>query len=95
MPSLRVFLDADVIIAGSASPDEASHALLQVAELGLVEAWTSALVPEEVRRNLSQKIPRALPIFETLWPQCLQLGSDLDTTDMEHVAPYAHAKTFT
>ncbi len=33
MPSLRVFLDADVIIAGSASLDGASHALRQVAEL--------------------------------------------------------------
>jgi hypothetical protein len=39
MPSrLRLILDADVVIAGSASPDGASHALFQVAELGLIEA---------------------------------------------------------
>ncbi len=31
----------------------------------LVEAWTSVLVLEEVCRNLSQQIPRALPILET------------------------------
>ena len=91
-PPLRVFFDADVIIAGSASPDGASHALLQVAELGLVDGWTSTLVLDEVRRNLWQKLPRALPIFEALWPHCLHLGPDPDATDMQRVLAYAHGK---
>lgn len=91
-PPLRVFFDADVIIAGSASPDGASHALLQVAELRLIDGWTAPRVLEEVRRNLRQKLPRALPVFDALWPHCLQIGPDPDTIEMKRVADYAHDK---
>ena len=93
MPSrLRLFLHTDVIIAGSASPDGASHALFQVAELRLLEAWTSPLVLTEVRRNLLQKLPRGLPIFEVLWPKSLQIGPDPSEQGMVRYADYAHAK---
>lgn len=89
---LRLFLDADVVIAGSASPDGASHALFQVAELGLVEAWTSPGALTEVRRNLLQKLPRGLPIFEALWPKSLQIGLDPDEQGTIRYADYAHVK---
>lgn len=58
---LRVFLDADVIIAGSASPRGASHALLLIGALGLVQAWTSPGVVTEVRRNLLRSSPGDYP----------------------------------
>ncbi|WP_053958184.1 PIN domain-containing protein [Sulfobacillus thermosulfidooxidans] len=92
IPPLRVFFDADVIIAGSASSEGASHALSQVAEIGLIEGWTAFPVLDEVRRNLQQKIPRALPIFETLWPRCLHIGPDPDDSDLQKVMEYAHEK---
>jgi predicted nucleic acid-binding protein len=92
IPSLQVFFDADVIIAGSASPAGASHALLQIAELRLITGWTTPQVLDEVRRNLRQKLPQVLPIFEVLWPRCLQMSSDPDHTDLDQVAEYAHVK---
>lgn len=92
IPALRVFFDADVIIAGSASSEGASHALLQVAELRLIEGWTTPRVLEEVRRNLWQKLPQALPIFDALWPHCLQISADAEHAALDRVAEYAHVK---
>ena len=75
-----------------ASPDGAAHALLRVAEIGLVDAWTSPSVLTEVRRNLVQKLPRGLPIFEELWPKCLQVAGEADPEDVGASEPYAYAK---
>ncbi|MCY0878664.1 MAG: PIN domain-containing protein [Firmicutes bacterium] len=91
-PFLRVFFDADVIIAGSASPNGVSHALLQVAELGLIEGWTTPQVVDEVRRNLRQKLPHAVAVFEALWPRCLQMSPDPDDASLQRVSDYAHVK---
>ncbi len=87
---LRVFLDADGIIAGCASPSGASHALLLVGELGLVQAWTSPAVLMEVRRNLIRKLPRGLPIFEAMWPNSLTVGTDPGESYLARWAKYAH-----
>ena len=71
----RVFFDADTLIAGSASPSEhsASLVLLRMAEITLVEGLTSQQVITECERNLSEKIPRALPSFQVLVNRCLKV----------------------
>jgi predicted nucleic acid-binding protein len=63
---VRVFLDADVLFAGSASPTGASHLVLQMSELGIVAAYTSRQAQEEVERNLTAKLPAALPAFRAI-----------------------------
>ncbi|MCS6936502.1 MAG: PIN domain-containing protein [Candidatus Bipolaricaulota bacterium] len=65
---LRVFFDADVLIAGSVSKthSSASYILLQLAELTLIEGVICPYVREEVERNLKQKLPQGLPIFQAL-----------------------------
>ncbi len=63
---LRVFFDADVLIAGAASATGVSHVLLRLSELGLVEGVTCAQALGEVERNLEAKLPAALPIFRAL-----------------------------
>lgn len=61
-----MFVDADVVVAGAASASGASHLLLQLAELGLLEVVASAQVRDEVERVLARKLPSALPAFRRL-----------------------------
>jgi predicted nucleic acid-binding protein len=74
----RLFIDADVLIAGSASPNEhsASLVLLRMAEITLIEAVTSEQVIRECERNLKEKIPRALPAFQLLVQKSLKIVPD-------------------
>lgn len=69
----RVFLDADVLFAGAASPSEqgASLVVLRMAEITLIEALTSEQVITEVERNLIAKMQAALPKFRLLVGRCL------------------------
>ena len=62
----KVFLDASVIIAGVASRTGASRAVLNLAEIGLIQAGVSRQVLDEVERNIRQKIPQALPTLGIL-----------------------------
>ncbi|MEW5827777.1 MAG: PIN domain-containing protein [Chloroflexota bacterium] len=70
----RIFIDADVLFAGSASPTEhsASLVLLRMAEITLIEAIASTQVVTEAERNLRAKIPLALPAFQLLVSRCLR-----------------------
>lgn len=71
---LRVFVDADVLFAGAAAPQEhsASLVLLRMAELTLIDALTSEQVIVEAERNLEHKLPAALPAFHMLVSRCIQ-----------------------
>jgi predicted nucleic acid-binding protein len=62
----KVFLDASVIIAGSASRSGASRAVLNLAEIGLIQAVISEQVLTEVERNIQEKLPQALPYLTEL-----------------------------
>lgn len=77
----RVFVDADVLFAGSVSPSEQSASLLvlRLAEITLIDAITSEQVLTEVERNLANKFPKALPAFQHLVSRCLQIVSDPDS----------------
>ena len=65
---LRVFVDADVLIAGAATPNaaSASRVVLRLAEATVLEAVTSRQAVVEVERNLAAKLPDALPAFQRL-----------------------------
>ena len=54
---LRVFIDADVLFAGAASPDAHSAGLvaLQMAEITLIDAITPEQVILEAKRILRQR----------------------------------------
>jgi hypothetical protein len=71
----RVFIDADVLFAGAASPSthRASLVVLRMAEITLIDALTSEQVQGEVERNLQAKMPAALPAFRLLLQRCLKI----------------------
>ncbi|HSH01014.1 MAG TPA: PIN domain-containing protein [Anaerolineae bacterium] len=64
----RVFVDSDVLFAGAASSSEhsASLVILRLAEITLIDAVVSEQVITEVTRNLTNKLPTALPLFNLL-----------------------------
>lgn len=74
----RVFIDADVLFAGAASPSEhgASLVILRMAEITLIDAVVSQQVVSEAERNLAAKIPEALPAFRLLVSRCLRVTQD-------------------
>jgi hypothetical protein len=76
----RIFIDADVLFAGAASPNEhsASNLILRMAELTLIEAITSIQVITEAERNLVVTIPKALPAFHLLVSHSLKIVEDPD-----------------
>lgn len=75
---LRVFIDADVLFAGAASPSEhgASLVVLRMAEMTLIDAVASQQVIIEVERNFSEYLPAALPTFRALVSRCLSVLDD-------------------
>ncbi len=79
-----VFLDADVIFAGSAAPSEhgASHVVLRMGEITLLECLTSQQAVSEVERNLTAKLPNKLPEFRLLVSRCLRVVPDPTPADL-------------
>jgi predicted nucleic acid-binding protein len=72
-PSL--FVDADVIFAGAAAPSEhgASHVILRMGEITLIDCVTSEQAVTEVERNLAEKLPHKLPEFRLLVNRSLRI----------------------
>jgi predicted nucleic acid-binding protein len=91
---LRVFFDADVLIAGSASKthSSASYILLQLAELTLIEGLICPYVREEVERNLQAKLPQALPVFRVLVGAALKEMPDPSAHSLKRWAGRADPK---
>lgn len=92
-PRPRVFVDADVLFAGSAAPSEhgASLVVLRMAEITLVEALTSQQVIIEAERNLAAKMPGALPAFRLLVARCLRVVEDPSDEEVSAYAGLADA----
>ena len=90
----RVFVDADVLFAGAASPAEhgASLVVLRMAEITLIEAVTSEQVITEVERNLTAKMPAALPAFRLLVSRCLDVTRIPTGVELELHAGRAEVK---
>ena len=79
-----LFVDADVLFAGSASPSEhsASLMILTLSEVTLIRALVSEQVVTEAERNLEAKIPKALPVFRHLVSRCLTVVPDPELEEM-------------
>lgn len=73
-----VFLDADVIFAGSAAPTEhsASNLILHLGEIGLFECVTSKQVIIELERNFEKKLAGKLPELRLIISRSLSVVSD-------------------
>ena len=80
----RVFIDADVLFAGAASPSVygASLLILRLAEITLIEAIASEQVMAEAERNLTTNLPHALPAFNHLVGRCLKICPDPEPVDL-------------
>jgi predicted nucleic acid-binding protein len=90
----RVLVDADVLLAASASPSEhgASLVILRMAEITLIDAYAPQQVLTEVQRNLEAKLPQALPAMQMIVSRCLTVLPDATASE---IAPYrglAHEK---
>ena len=90
----RVFVDADVLFAGAASPGEhgASLVVLRLGEITLIEAVTSTQAVVECERNLADKLPLALPAFRHLVSRALHVVPDPTPAQVEAFAGRAHAE---
>ena len=80
----KVFVDADVIFAGAASPTEhaASHVVLQMGEITLIDCVSSEQAVKEVERNLADKIPEKLPDYHLLVSRSLRIVGDPHPGDL-------------
>jgi hypothetical protein len=69
---------ADVIFTGAAAPTEhgASHVVLRMGEITLVDCISSEQAVKEVERNLAEKIPEKLPDFHLLASRSLRIIDD-------------------
>jgi hypothetical protein len=74
----KVFVDADVIFAGAAAPTEhgASHVVLRMGEITLIDCISSEQAVKEVERNLAEKIPEKLPDYHLLVSRSLRIIGD-------------------
>lgn len=90
----RVFVDADVLFAGSASPSEhsASLVILRMAEITLIDAVASQQVITEAERNLGDYLPTALPLFRTLVGRCLRIVENPTTDQVAELGSIADSK---
>lgn len=59
----RVYLDTDVLLAAAGSISGASHLIIKLSELTLIEGVISQAVRVEAERNLHAKLPHALPAY--------------------------------
>jgi predicted nucleic acid-binding protein len=63
MRKADLFLDSSALFAGVASTTGAAHALLALAEAGLITLTVSEQVIAETERSLARKVPAALPAY--------------------------------
>ncbi len=89
---VSVCVDADVLIAGLLSRTGASHAILILGEIGLLTLVLPEAVVEEVRRNLSEKLSEASPLFEEFLRSVPTQVYRPTAQDRERARPLADSK---
>ncbi len=92
IPFIKVFFDADAIIAGSASKTGAAFVLLPLSELGLIQGFISQKATGECRKNLQFKLPHTMPSFEKIIESSLTLIDDPPEQKRELFSKMAHEK---
>lgn len=87
-------MDADVLFAGAASPNEhsANNLILRMAELTFIEAVTSEQVVAEVECNLVEKLPGALPAMQLLISRSLKIVENPGPYEVANYANLAHVE---
>jgi predicted nucleic acid-binding protein len=63
MPKSKIFFDSSALVAGILSASGAAKALLQLAEIEILDVVISEQVVAETERTLAKKSPRNLPDF--------------------------------
>jgi hypothetical protein len=88
----KVFIDSDVLFAGSVAPSQhgASLVVLRMAEITLLKAYASQQVVREVESNLVSKMPTAIPAFQMIVSRCLQVVPDPTEVELENYAGMAN-----
>ena len=71
---MKVFFDASVLLAGAKSKSGGSRVILQLAEKGKIDALTSRIVLEEVKRNLKKKFSQAASVSCARWLKATKPG---------------------
>lgn len=90
---LRVFADANVLIAGADSRSGASHAVLMLAEVGLFRLVVCRQVLDETERNIRKKLPHALRLFVELMAALdLEIVADPEPVEYERYYDIIEAK---
>ena len=89
---VRVFCDADVLIAGSASTRGASHILLQLSELTLIDCVSSRAAIAEAERNIAAKLPAALSPFRRILTAAVDVVPEATPSFEQNLAGQAHPK---
>ncbi len=93
-PKPRVFVDADVLFAGAASPSDhaASLVVLRMAEITLIEALSSRQAIAEAERNLAGYLPNVLPVFQSIVSRCLRVVPDPSPAELDPIRGLADPK---
>jgi hypothetical protein len=88
-----IFLDADAMFAGAASPREygASHVILRLGQYTILDCVTSEQAIAEVERNLSLKAPSKVGTFRAIIRDCLRVVPDPEDEQIEPFAEMADA----
>jgi len=92
MIPLKIFFDADALIAGSASQTGASFLLLQLCEIRILRGLTCRQVVSECRRNLTKKLPQAVPIFDEIIKRALEIKKNPTLDEQKKYRHMAHPK---
>lgn len=89
---LRIFIDADALLAGCASTTGASFVVLHLADLTMIDGITSEQVIIEAGRNLAAKLPDKLPAFKAIVNSALMIVPDPSHADMARYLGHADPK---
>ena len=92
MVPVKIFFDADALIAGSASQTGALFLLLQLCEIGILHGLTCRQVFAECRRNLIKKLPQAEPIFNEIIKRALKIKNNPTLEEQKKYRRMAHPK---
>jgi len=88
---LRVFVDADVLVAGAAALGGygGSLLILHLAEIALIDAVTLRRVVVEAERTLAERLPEVMPVFRLIVSRCLRVVPDPQSAHLASVVGQA------
>ena len=89
---VRVFCDADMLIAGAASTRGASHVLLQLSELTLIDCVSSPAAIAEAERNIAAKLPAASSAFRKILAAAVDVVPEATSSFALSLGGQAHPK---